>query len=59
MAMSGPMRGLSFLRDCLEDLAGLIEAANIGRIYFPKVPVTNMVPFLKVLGWKKNYESII
>lgn len=53
------MRGLSFLRDCLEDLAGLIEAANIGRIYFPKVPVTNMVPFLKVLGWKKNYESII
>jgi len=34
--MSGPMRGLSFLRDCLEDLAGLIEAAHVGRTYFPE-----------------------
>lgn len=42
--MSGQMRGLSFLRDCLEDLTGLIEAAAHLHTYFAKVPVPSLFP---------------
>lgn len=42
------MKGLSFLRDCLEDLTGLIEAAHLGRTYFPKVSLSSLFPVPRV-----------